>query len=327
MHRMKKILIGVAFLVVSAFLVYLFIFGSTSENTVHTPTYTLLGLPESPLDATYQVEGSELLFSGGHAELKNEESGDKMTFDVTSEPIFGDINGDGQEDALLILTAQGKDTEVAYYVAVALNDDGGYLGIDSVRLEERVAPREVRIQDEMVVVTYSKNGETLTDSENQNEDSVSYTYLTLMNVTMQHFTPMNETDEVYTGNIAYEGDEVTFTSCVSGTRYSVSPNSNSLVALETIYKERTSTTEADIPMYIVLSGTFVASSDSEEDSEATEMFEVSSILSVPKDGMCRVSRVVETEPEVEIGQETVVSEENEDLETAPLQETEEISSE
>jgi hypothetical protein len=325
---MKKILTVVAVLFVSASLVYLFIFSSNSKGSEGVPTYNLLGLPESPRNATYQIEGNEVLFLDGNAEFENTKTGEKVVVTSIKDPVFGDMSGDGLEDAALLLTVSENDA-TAYYVALALNDDDGYLGINAVRLDSSVVPDEIRIQDEIVVISYSDKGETLPDPEGEKKNTLSYVYMTLLNVTLQSFVPQKETDDVYTGEIEYVNDVLTFTSCESGSRYPIAQTSNSLVALDAIYKERASG-ESNVPVYIVLSGSTVvtSSSDGEEsvaegEQGSEEMFEVSTILSAPKAGQCRISKVIETEVEAENVAEKGLSPDSE-TETEPelLEETE-----
>ena len=53
----------------------------------------------------------------------------------------GDVNNDGTEDVVVILTQNLGGSETFYYVAVALNLESDYQGTDAILLGDRIAPQ------------------------------------------------------------------------------------------------------------------------------------------------------------------------------------------
>lgn len=120
--------------------------------------------PRSPLDASY-VLGSGLgakvitLTQGVYQE--KETGSDASTgriVKVFSDPVYGDLDGDGDDDAVLMLYEQAGGSGTFYYVAVAINEDGVYRGTDTLFIGDRIAPQTLRIQDGRPIVTYADRG-------------------------------------------------------------------------------------------------------------------------------------------------------------------------
>ena len=74
---------------------------------------------------------------------------------VFGEPVWGDLNGDGVEDAALLLVHAPGGSGTFYYVAVALNTNGAYRGTNGVLLGDRIAPQNVSIRNGVVVANYA----------------------------------------------------------------------------------------------------------------------------------------------------------------------------
>lgn len=320
--NIKKILSIVAFLIFGAVLIYILYIG---KNTLgrNGQDYSLVSqLPQSPLDASYLIEGNEVQFEGGKGEVKIGE--DTVTTEVAKDPVYGDMNGDGAEDAVLLITYSKNNTPSTYYAALALKDAEGYLGMNAVPLHtDGGAPQEIQIQDEVLVVTYATSEFNATEEDTQND--AMYEYLTLVGITLQSVGPLEESDEIERGLFTYTDDSKTFTTC-SGARYQISPDSHARAALEAIYLERTRYSGTDKnEVYVVLAGhtggssdvavdevpeeTDVSTEDSPDENVADEadvdtprlvsgsMYLVSTVLSAPKEGSC--APVEESTPPIE----------------------------
>jgi hypothetical protein len=69
--------------------------------------------------------------------------------------VFGDLNEDGNEDAALFLVHQPGGSGTFYYIAAALNANGGFRGTNAVLLGDRIAPQTIEIRDGVVNRSYT----------------------------------------------------------------------------------------------------------------------------------------------------------------------------
>jgi len=108
-----------------------------------------------PREATYQI-GEELvsLVGGRFEEEAAPGAATKVVTTLVEEPVSGDLNGDGVEDAAVWLLHQPGGTGSFLYVAVALNIEGRYVGTNAVFVGDRIVPQAMRIRNGVLSVTY-----------------------------------------------------------------------------------------------------------------------------------------------------------------------------
>lgn len=93
-----------------------------------------------PQNATYVIDESQFELLEGESVKKplySTESTETVT--LYGEPAYGDIDGDGDDDALVILTYQSGGSGTFYYGALAWYERGTYTGTDTVLLGDRIA--------------------------------------------------------------------------------------------------------------------------------------------------------------------------------------------
>ena len=112
----------------------------------------------NPLNATYSIEGELITLENGRAEQESEPgSAIKIETTVFGEPAMGDLDGDGAQDAALILVYNPGGSGTFYYVATALQnlESGGATGTNAVLLGDRIAPQNISIENGVVLVNYA----------------------------------------------------------------------------------------------------------------------------------------------------------------------------
>jgi hypothetical protein len=109
-----------------------------------------------PLQASYRIEKQEVRLIDGQAEAEAAPgSATKIKTSVFGQPVFGDLNRDGNEDAALLLVHQPGGSGTFYYVAAALNANGGFRGTNAVLLGDRIVPQTIEIRDGVVIANYA----------------------------------------------------------------------------------------------------------------------------------------------------------------------------
>lgn len=110
----------------------------------------------SVLNATYMIEKKKIQLNSGRSEVEvAPKSGIKITTTVFGHPIFGDLNGDGLEDAALILAHDPGGSGTFYYVAATLAENDNYQGTNAVFLGDRVALYTIQIRNGVINVNYA----------------------------------------------------------------------------------------------------------------------------------------------------------------------------
>lgn len=113
----------------------------------------------------YEIDGQSILLKNGLAEIEvAPNSASKMEVKYFGNELVSDINSDGREDVVFLLTTQTGGSGTFYYVVGALNTENGYVGTDGYFLGDRIAPQTIeRSQDtrhkDVIVVNYAERAE------------------------------------------------------------------------------------------------------------------------------------------------------------------------
>jgi len=127
--------------------------------------YLFVGIQESkvvisdPFNTTYLINEEPFTLVNGSFEkeiVPGSAIKDKVS--VFGEPVFGDIDNDGDDDAVLILVNDQGGSGTFYYAAIAVNIDGEYKGTDTIFLGDRIAPQTFRIINSRAEVNYVERG-------------------------------------------------------------------------------------------------------------------------------------------------------------------------
>jgi len=114
------------------------------------------GAADDPRNATYTVDGRQIpLHNGRHEAQISPGSAAKAVTAVFGEPAFGDLDGDGDEDAVLLLVHDPGGSGIFYYVSASINENGRYRGTEALLLGDRISPRRIGIQNGVVAVEYT----------------------------------------------------------------------------------------------------------------------------------------------------------------------------
>ena len=276
---MKKTSLTVLLIVVLFAVGFIFFYNSVSQTTEEQGT-TVFRLPESPLFASFQINEMEVQLTDGVAEGIDAGLKENVRIETIVPPVYGDVTGDARDDAILLLAYTENGGEKMYYIATALKDEEGFLGMNAIPLERKEVPASVVVEDELVVVAYAHEPEK---SEGEEIEKLAYAqvFFTLVGTTLQA-VGTSDGESVLRGEYVFNGASAFFTPCESDVRYSISPESNSYAALEAIYNERTKDVEPSTPIYIVLIGSTVDANE----QDGTQTVDVSAIVGVPKESSC-----------------------------------------
>ena len=116
---------------------------------------------QDPKNSTYQIEQILITLTDGKYEKETVPgSASKISVFMFGEPIKGDLNKDGKEDAGVILVYNSGGSGTFYYATVALNDGDKYNGTNAILLGDRIAPQTKEIKNGEFIVNYAERKPT-----------------------------------------------------------------------------------------------------------------------------------------------------------------------
>ena len=112
---------------------------SNSENQSQGPA----AVPGTEYrNAEYMIEGQRIKLADGLAEADIPPgSASRIVTRYFGNELTTDLNDDGREDVVFLLTQQRGGSGTFFYAVAALNTEAGYLGSDGYLLGDRIAPQ------------------------------------------------------------------------------------------------------------------------------------------------------------------------------------------
>jgi len=160
---MKKLIIGVIAAIVVLVAAF-YAFNSYIYNEKQA-----VGVPDYK-DAEYRIGNTRVKLTGGFAETEAAPgSASKVTTRYFGNEYKTDLNSDGREDVVFLLTQETGGSGTFYYAVAALNTERGYVGSDGYLLGDRIAPQSTEMSPnprhkDVIVVNYADRapGEPMT---------------------------------------------------------------------------------------------------------------------------------------------------------------------
>jgi hypothetical protein len=132
--------------------------GSAAERSpVETPENRLPSSAVSgPANATYVLEDALVTLVDGRTEQQAVPgSTERIETTLLDMPAWGDLDGDGIEDAAVVLLHRTGGTGSFYYVAAAILQGASFKGTNAVFLGDRVVVQSMQIRDRVLRVKYA----------------------------------------------------------------------------------------------------------------------------------------------------------------------------
>ncbi len=92
-------------------------------------------------NAEYVINGKQVRLKDGVSEVSSPDSASKVITRYFGNEVRKDLNDDGKEDIVFLLTQTTGGSGTFYYVVAALNTESGYSGSEGLLLGDRIAPQ------------------------------------------------------------------------------------------------------------------------------------------------------------------------------------------
>jgi len=122
--------------------------------------------PEDYKNVTFKISGEPVTLNGGIAEAYTSLGGDSKTVvRYFGNEVVHDVDGDGVEDVVFLVSQEVVGSKVFFYAVGALKRGDGYVGTHAVYIGDRIAPQSTESgEGRLVIINYSDRapGEPLT---------------------------------------------------------------------------------------------------------------------------------------------------------------------
>lgn len=237
------------------------VLGACASHSMNGATMANVNARETPavgpLGATYTIEGEPIHLVAGRA-TRQAASGSAImaTTAAFDAPMAGDLNGDGTDDAALILVRQPGGSGTFYYIAAALAADGTYRGSNAVLLGDRIAPQNLTIRNGVIHASYA---DRRAHEPMAVPPSVGRTkYLTLRDGMLVEIGPMATDEQVVEGWVTIGHEVRSFKPCSDSRDFWLLGASPALQATMSAYRAALPHAPPYTPLFMTLAGRFDA---------------------------------------------------------------------
>lgn len=249
-RRNKRAALRYAFLVALVVLVV----GACNVNEAPDPAVGPDRRDAGPLNATYSIDGSPFSLRNGRFEMPAApDSAASMTLTVFGEPGYGELDGAGKADAAVILVHQGGGTGTFYYLAAAINGEGGYRGTNALLLGDRLIPRFVKIENRVIAVGFKDRGASESFASTPTIDVTRYAIMD------DHNLVEVPADSEQSGWVTIGHEVREFAPCDGDTESWLLGQSPAWPDIRASYEKALSGARPYAPLFMVLSGAFMGS--------------------------------------------------------------------
>ena len=206
-----------------------------------------------PLNTTYLIEGKAVFLTDGRHEIPaTPSSAMKMKTAVFGRPVVGDLDGDGDQDAVLLLTHDPGGSGTFYYVAAATNRNKRYQGTNAILLGDRISPMGIAIRNGVIVVRYAdrRPEEPMSISPSVGQTMV----LTVKDEHLIEMTPPDERGSIVGGWLTIGHEVRTFKPCDSMEELWLMGQSPAMKAIKTAYRSVVPYRKPFQSVFMVLAG-------------------------------------------------------------------------
>lgn len=246
---------------------------------------------ESPRDATYQVEGEPVRLQNGRAARPAAPgAATAIRTQMLGAPTYGDIDGDGDADAVLFLVQDSGGSGTFYYVAAAHKVDGGYRGGAAVLIGDRIILQRLDVIHGVVVVDYLERapGEPMAA-----EPALARTgYLTLEGDALTLVGPLDPGERIVEGWVTIGHEVRSFEPCADPEPHWLLGDSPALDAVVASYRETCPVDKPYTPLLMVLAGSSSESPATGFGADFSAGWRATRVVRTVHSGDCRGNQIV-----------------------------------
>jgi hypothetical protein len=238
-----------------------------------------------PLNASYSIEGNTIRLQDGRSEMiSTPHSATTTKTAVYGKTVYGDLDGDGIEDAAILLIHDPGGSGTFFYVAGALNINGKFQGTNAMLLGDRITPRDLQIRNGVLIAKYAdrRPGEPMIAPP-----SVFISkYLILKDDQLKGIASLGVGDRVVEGWVTIGHEVRSFKPCQQKKELWLRRDSPALSQIMVAYGEVRPNSKPYRPLFMVLAGKRTIPSTNGFGAEYEAAFIATQLVRVIPDGSC-----------------------------------------
>ena len=234
-------------------IVSLMLFGCTHAQSAAESS--ALETANNPRDATYLIDGELFSLHDGRSTVETFPGvASKTVVQLYGDPVIGDLNGDGLQDAVVLLRQVTGGSGTFYSLAAAINRGGAWVGTEAVFIGDRISPKPPRILFGVVTIDYfdRRPGEAMAAAPSQLQSK----YLVFSEDRFEEI-PLGTDEVVAVGEVIIGHEVRSFTPCGGNDAAWLVGNSPALPALRSVYHKNMADALPYTPLIMILSGQLV----------------------------------------------------------------------
>lgn len=207
----------------------------------------------SPQNTAYLFDGEPVLLQNGRAEREAAPgSATRVKTEILGEPVYGDLDGDGDEDAAVLIRQDPGGSGRFLFLAAALRDRDGWRGLNSVLLGDRVSPSGVAIRDGVVDAHFldRQSGEPMAASPTLSRSVLA----ALARGELSAVKSVGKEDLLLSGWLTIGHEVRSFRACGQDAEHWLLGESETLAAVAAAYRSATRGAPPYMPVFAVLMG-------------------------------------------------------------------------
>jgi hypothetical protein len=258
---------------------------------------TVSAKPEAlngPENASYILANNKILLENGEAEWPAAPgSASKNRVSLFGEIIYGDLNNDESEDAVVFLTYQGGGSGTFFYIAAAPLENGAYQGTNGVWFGDRIGEPTAEIKNGIIAISYldrlPNEPMTKTPSVKQKKHFV-LDRSSLLEIKLAY------DDTVHQGWLTTGHEVRSFLPCDEEDELWLAGSSPAQAKIITSYRETMIDSPPYTPVFTVITGKKTAAPKEGFGAEYRGSFSASQLVHIWPQGNCKGDLIFATSP-------------------------------
>jgi len=238
-----------------------------------------------PFNATYLIGQTAVCLTEGKCQMPAAfGSAAIIKTSVFGMPVYGDVDGDGDEDAAVFLAHDPGGSGTFFYLAVAVNIKGNYRGTNAVLLGDRITPKKICVANGVITGNYLGRRPKEPMAVSPSVDILKY--MVLDRNTLKAVELHSDGKQIVGGWVIIGHEMRTFKPCPNRKELWLMGSSP---ALKEILAEHTSVQSRGIyvPIFMTLAGSYRKPPANGFGADFQDAFYVTSLIKVFPQGNCK----------------------------------------